>query len=246
MNNNNTVNREKPYFFRRVVAYLIDIIFVTLLATAISMVFIDTTKYRAKSDELMDLTRLYTEKKITQEEYSKQFDELNYHLTKEGVGTSIVNCSVAIVYYVILCFFCHGITLGKYLMKLQIVSANEKELNMGNYLIRGLFANMILSNLVSIIFISLMKKETFISVFPKVSSVLSLFLLVTLLFIMYRNDGRGLHDLMSNTKVISTKTVKHKVEQENDVVDAKVIEEKPTTNKEKKKTSTKKGSKKKE
>lgn len=244
----NKGREEKPYFFRRVLAYLIDIILVTLLSTAISMVFIDNTSYKSKTDELMNLTKQYTEQKITQEEYSKQFDELNYYLTKEGVATSIVNCSVAIFYYVILCYFCHGITLGKYIMKLKIESANGKELNLGHYLIRGLFVNLILSNLVSIIFVSTMNKDTFVSVYPKISSVLSLFLLATILFIMYRNDGRGLHDLISNTKVISTKglIIEEVKENKEEVVDANVIEEKPTTKKGKKKTNSKQKSKKKE
>ena len=153
---------------------------------------------------------------------------MNYYLTKEGVATTIVSCSVAVVYYVILCYFCHGITLGKYLMKLRIVSANEKELNMGHYLIRSLFANLILSNLISIIFVLTMDKSTFINFYPKVSNALTVFLLATILFMMYRNDGRGLHDLMANTKIISTKIAKTKEEIKEEVVEAKVIEEKVT------------------
>lgn len=239
----NNTNIEKPSFLKRSVAYLIDIILVALLATAISMVFIDNTKYQGRTEELMSLTKNFTEGKITKEEYSEQFDTLNYYLTKEGVGTTIVNCSVAIVYYVILCYFCHGITLGKYLMKLQIVSANDKELNIGHYLLRGLFVNLILSNLVSIICVYTMNKDTFISIYPKASNVLTIFLLVTLLFMMYRNDGRGLHDLISNTKVISTKEPKIKEEVKEEVVEAKVIEEKKTTTK--KNSSKKKEAKKK-
>lgn len=236
------VTVEKPSFLKRVVAYLIDIIIVTLLATVISMIFINNTNYQKRSEELMQLTKKYTAGEISKEEYSKEFDVLNYYVTKDGVGTTIVNCAVAIVYYVILCYFCHGITLGKFLMKIRIVSANDKELNIGNYLIRGLFIDLILSNLVSIIFVYAMSKDLFISVYPKVSSVLSLFLLVSLLFMMYREDGKGLHDLMANTKVINTNRVKVKEEVE-EVVDAKVIEEKPTNEK---KTTKKKTSKKKE
>ena len=231
-------NREKPYFFRRVVAYLIDILLVTLLATAISMVFINNTNYQKRTEELKELVRKVTDEEITKEEYNKEYETLNYYMTKEGVENTIVNCSVAIVYYVILCYLCHGITLGKYLMKLRIVSGNENELNMGNYLIRALFVNLILSNLVSIICVYSMSKETFISIYPKLSSVLSIFLLVTMLVMMYREDGRGLHDLISNTKVISTKEPKVK-EKTEEVKEAKVIEEKQITKKKKTKKEVK-------
>lgn len=224
------MDREKPYFIKRVVAYAIDFIIVTLLATVLSMILIkNTASYQQKTEQLLELTRKYTAGEISKEQYSKDFDELNYYVTREGVGTTIINCSTAIVYYVILCYFCHGITLGKYLMKLRIVSNNSKDLNIGNYLIRGLFVNLILSNLVSVIFVYTMSKSTFVSIYPKVSSVLTLFLLVTVLFIMYRNDGRALHDLMANTKVISTKGTK---EENNDSVkEAEVITEKKTTRK---------------
>ncbi len=228
----NKGKREKPTLFRRVLAYLIDIIFVTLLATAISMVFIDNTTYNKRAEELKTLVEKVSKEEITKEEYAKEYETLNYYITKEGVETSIVNCGVALVYYVILCYFCHGITLGKFFMKLKIDSANENELNIGNYLIRALFVNLILSNLTSIICVYSMSKDTFISVYPKISSVLSIFLLITMLFMMYREDGRGLHDLMSNTKVISTKELKE--EKPKDIVEeAKVIEEKQLADKKK-------------
>lgn len=228
------MNRDKPYFVKRVIAYLIDFIVVTLLATAISMVFIKNDNYQMKTEQLMELTRKMTTGEITREEYTKQFDEMNYYVTKEGIGTRVINFSISIIYYVILCYLCHGITLGKYIMKLRIVGANNKELNVGNYFIRSLFINMILSDLISILFIYTMNKDTFISIYPKVSSVLTLFLLATILFIMYRNDGRGLHDILANTMIISTKDIKE--EEKEEVKEAEIIKEKKTN----KKKSTKK------
>ena len=243
------MNREKPYFLKRIAAYLIDLIIVTLLASAISMVFFKNEEYNMYSEQLMTLTKKYTNNEISKDDYAKEFNDLNYFMTKESVDVTIVNCSVAVVYFVVLCYFCHGITLGKYLMKLQIVSANDKELNMGHYLIRALFVNLILSNLVSISFVLLMNKDTFINVYPKVSTALTLFLLASILFVMYRNDGRGLHDLMANTKIISTKKDKNTVEvpeKKEEIQEAKVIEEKKTDTKKKttKKSTKKTGGKK--
>lgn len=221
----NNENREKPLFLKRVVAYLIDMILVSALATAISVVFINNNDYQLRTEQLIDLTRKLSSNEITNEEYTKESNELNYYLAKESVGTTAIMASVTIVYFVVLSYFCHGITLGKYLMKLRVVSANDKELNILNYLLRSLFINLILSNLFSVIFVSLMSKDTFISIYPRVNNILSLFILVTILFITYRNDGRGLHDFMANTKIISTK-VKTIKEENEEVKEAKVIDEK--------------------
>ncbi len=242
----NDEKKEKPYFLRRIGAYLIDIIVVTLLASAISMVFFDNTKSQGYTKELTELAKKCSNNELTAEECEKQSNDLNYNFAVDSVEITIVNCAVALVYYVILCYFCHGITLGKYLMRIRIVSANENELNMGNYLIRALFVNLILSNMFSVICVYTMNKETFNNIHTKGSNILSIFLLVTMLFMMYRQDGRGLHDLMSNTKIISTKEPKNKEKNEesneennNKIVEAKVIEEKKITKKSTKKKTKK-------
>ena len=231
------MNKEKPYFLKRFAAYLIDMIIVSLLATAISLVFLDNSKYQGETEALMTLTKKYTNNEVTKEEYTKQFDELNYVMTKDNVGVTVVNIGVGLVYYVVLCYFCHGITLGKYLLKMKIVSSKDKELNLGNYLLRALFVNLILSNIVSVVLVTTLDKGSFVSIYPKISNVLTLFVLATIIFMMYRSDGKGLHDMISGTVVVSTKVKKLnvEVEEKNDdvkeeVTEAKVIEEKHTKN----------------
>ena len=234
---------DKPIFLKRVASYLIDFIVVSLLTTAISLVFIGNKENGQYTERLLELTKQLNNKEITSEEYNKEASDLNYYISKETVGTSIVLCSTGLVYYVILCYFCNGITLGKYLMKLRIVSANDKKLNIGHFLIRALLVNLLLSNLISIIFVLTMNKDTFINIYPKVSNVLTIFLLATMLFVTYRNDGRGLHDIIANTKVISTKEPNVKEEIKEEIKEAKVIEEK-MENKETKKKTPKKSTKK--
>ena len=230
------MNKEKPYFLKRAVAYLIDIIIVMLLSGILSTVFLNNNDYKKQSQRLLELTSSYTQGDITKEEYYKEFDNINYYLTNDSVGTTIITLSVTIVYFVILCFYCGGITLGKRIMKLGIVSANGKKLNLGNYLLRSLLVNLVLSNIASITLVLLLNKDTFISIYPKVSNVLTVLLLATVIFIMYREDGRGLHDLMANTKVISTKKDKNAAVAP-EVKEAEVIKEekrKHTNNRSKK------------
>ena len=228
------MNKKKPYFLKRIIAYLIDLIIVLLLAGIISTIFVNNDNYKKESNKLMELTKSYTEGKITKEEYTKEFDTANYYLTKDGVGVTVINTCVAIVYYVIMCYFCGGITLGKHIMKLRIVSANDKKLNLGHFLLRSLYVNLILSNLASIILVSTLNKDAFVKIYPKVSNTLTILLLVTLVFIMYREDGRGLHDLISNTKIVSTKEEKNENEKRENIVEANIIEDKKIVKKEKK------------
>ena len=232
--------REKPYFLRRAVAYLIDLIIVMLLSGIISTVFIKNDNYRNESQKLLELTSKYSQGEVTKEEFTKEYDNINYYLTKDSIGVTIVTLSVSIIYYVILCFYCGGITLGKRIMKITIVSANDKKLNLGNFLLRALLVNLILSNLVSVVLVSILDKDVFIITYPKVSNALTILLLVTLVVMMYREDGRGLHDLIANTRVISAKNNKEiKEEIKETIVEAKVIEEKSVK---KGKKNTKKGS----
>ena len=229
------MNKKKPYFLRRIIAYLIDLIIVLLLAGIISTIFVNNDNYKKESNKIMELTKSYTEGTITKEEYTKEFDTANYYLTKDSIGVTVINTCIAIIYYVILCYFCGGVTLGKYIMKLRIIGANDKKLNIGHFLLRSLFVNLILSNLASIILVLTLNKDIFIKVYPRVSNTLTIFLLVTLIFTMYREDGRGLHDIIANTKIISTKEDKKEDINQAKIIDANVINEKKTKNKNSKK-----------
>ena len=238
------MNKEKPYFLKRLAAYLIDLIIVSVLATLISLVFIKEQLKTNYTGELMSLKEQLSKKEITEEEFNNLSNDLIYINAKDTVGTTIIITGVSLVYYVILCYFCNGITLGKYLFKLQIVSSKDKKLNIGNYLLRGLLVNSILSYIINAVLVLTLNKEGFLSIYNVSSNVLTIFLLASLITMMYRQDGRGLHDMISGTVVISTKASKDKKEEnKEEVVEAKVIEEK-VEKEEKKETKNKKTKKK--
>ena len=199
------MNRKKPFVYKRVMAYFIDLIVITLISGILTIVFTNNEAYEEDSLRLMELTKELTSGEKTQEEYYKEFDNINYSLTKNSISVTAITVSVSIVYYVILCYYCHGITLGKYIMHLKIVSANGKELNLCHYLLRCLVVNMVLSNIVTIILIESLSKDTFINYYSRISNGFSILLLISFIMIMYRNDGRGIEDFMGNTKVINWK-----------------------------------------
>ena len=252
------MNNEKPSIMKRFGAYLIDIIIVSLLAGVIASTFTDMTKYENVMNEIKEVSKKYNdavkelnefkekkEEKELEEEYTIKYNdkekevkeyldryyELNYESVESSMIVTIITLVLTIVYFVIMCYFCHGITLGKSLMKIRIISANGKKLNILNYLTRSLIVNSVLSSLAIIIMFYSLSKNDYINIENRVSSVFALLLIITLIILMYRKDGRGLHDLMANTKVVN---IDYKPDEEKDIEDAKIITEKEVDNKEEK------------
>ena len=228
------MKREKPYIYKRVIAFIIDTLIVTVLSGLLTIVFTNSDKYNEDNKKLLELTEKIVSEKRDQDKYMKEFNELNYDLTKDSIEVTIITIGVSIVYYSIMCYFCNGITLGKYILKLKITSANDKELNIFNYFLRSLIVNSILSNIVIIILINTLSKESYINISGRVGNVFTILMVVSFIMMMYRDDGRGLHDLMGNTKVINIKDLEEKEEvkeEPKEIEEATIVEEKKQTKK---------------
>ena len=106
----------------------------------------------------------------------------------------------------------NGETLGKKLMKIKITSNNDKKLTMNNYLIRALVIDSVLMNIITIITILLFSKDIYLTSYNIISYVFSFVYIVSLAMILFSKNGRGLQDILANTKVISTETIEEKQE----------------------------------
>jgi len=228
------MKNKKPYIYKRVIAFIIDTLIVTILSGLLTIMFTNNEKYDEDNKKLLELTQRIVSEKIDQDKYMEEFNELNYNLTKDSIEVTIITIGVSIVYYSIMCYFCNGITLGKYILKLKITSANDKELNIFNYFLRSLIINSILSNVVTIVLINTLSKESYINISGRVGNVFTILMVVSFIMMMYRDDGRGLHDIIGNTKVVSTKDLeeKEKVKEEpKEIEEATIVEEKKQTKK---------------
>ena len=178
--------KTKPKIYKRFLAYVIDYIIITLLAGVLSLLLINSEKYNEDTQKVLKLTEQYVNKEIELEEYQTKYNEYNYDLTLDSVGVTGITIGVTVIYFVVMCYFCHGITLGKYIMKIKIVSANDKELNIFNYLLRSLIVNSLLSNIVTIVMVKCLSKQSFLNSYAYVSDAFSILLIVTFIFMIYR------------------------------------------------------------
>ena len=202
----------KANSYKRVLAYLVDIMIISFVSLLLTYFVPTSENYNKLNKEFENLTIDYRNQEVTMEEYLEKGTDINYQLNKEGVPQTIVSTVLSIIYFVVLAYFMNGETLGKKLMKIKITSNNDKKLTMNNYLIRALVIDSVLMNIITIITILLFSKDIYLTSYNIVSYVFSFVYIVSLAMILFRKNGRGLQDILANTKVISTEIIEEKQE----------------------------------
>lgn len=201
----------KPFSYKRIIAYVLDIMIVTVIATMLTYFLPETKEYEKSLKEYTTLLNDTTKEDVTEGKFINETNDVIYSISKNSITITIVTTVLTTFYFVVYNYFMNGQTLGKKLMNLKIVSTNNKPLTMNNYLIRGLIINSILMNVLGIIFILGLNKQTYLKVNDITTYMFGIIYIVTFGMILFREDKRGLHDYLAGTKVIS---VKDKVEED--------------------------------
>ncbi len=192
----------KPVSYKRILAYLIDILIISMVGSLFTLFIPVSDEYTMKSNELLELVDKYQNQEITSDKYLEEANNLGYIINKESVSLTIVTTVLTIIYFVVVAYYYDGQTLGKKLMKIKIVSNKDSKLTMNNYLIRSLIIDLGLYNIVSIVTILFLTKENYFLVNDYFSSLMGAIYVVSFALILFKKDGRGIHDLLAGTKVI--------------------------------------------
>ena len=187
---------------KRIIAFVIDIVIVSLVVSLINLLPLDPYK-----DKYKDTYEKYNEvvQKSTEDEkndYKDEIIELNYEVYKYRTYSSMFSATALILYFGVLPLVMNGQTLGKKIMKLRVVSNNEKKLNFWKYLIRIVILNNIWLSLINVGAVYVVNGVKFYYVTYVISMLSSLIYMLNLIMVMFRKDNRGLHDMVAGTKVI--------------------------------------------
>ena len=232
---------KKRIIWKRVVAYTIDILLVTMIVSMLSGIRAINPKTEQHQKEYKQYTELiekYQKKKVSKKIYQKKSNELYYQIQRHAVYNNGIYLIVIVLYFGIFQYITHGQTVGKKLMKIQLVSDNNKDVTITKTILRSVF-------LYSTIYYLLLSLGVFIftnnqySIYAQVAYYLNMVLELTIIYLVFtREDMKGLHDIVSKTKVIFLEEKEEKV-----IIDAKIEDIKETPNK-KKRTTKKKPTKK--
>ena len=194
----------KATFFERLGAYILDAFIISVIFALICM-GIDTTE--SKTEKLMsELDTKLVEKTITTEEYIEEYQVLLYDYQKENILITSISLALTIAYYIVFQFLNKGRTIGKKILNLQIVDVKtEKEISISRYILRNTLIYNLLSGIICIPLLYILKQETYFVVYLTLLTIEMLFILISTTFILYREDKRGLHDIITNTMVIKNR-----------------------------------------
>ena len=192
---------------KRIVAYIIDYLLITLVSTALVYItFINPRydEYLEASKEYNAVAEQYYSKEITAKEFSEQINDLSYELNSTGYVYTIGNIIIIFLYFGVFVYFTKGQTLGKRIMGIKIVSNKGKDLKIYNYFIRAFILNGVILNLCTLIAICF-KESTYLKIYSAASNFDLILMIILFLMILFWKDGRGLHDILAGTKVIDVR-----------------------------------------
>ena len=229
---------------KRVMAYIIDILIVSIIATMISSVgLINPYKdeYEEAYDEYADVVAQIQEEGsgVDRDASEDELITLYYNVNKYNVVRSGISVVCTILYFALLQSLMNGQTIGKKIMKIRVVAnKDDKKLNFGNFLIRSVILNNVIFSVLFIVGIYLFDVSGYYNYSIVVSYLQMLLLTVIMLMVVLRKDFRGLHDFAAGTKVIDLNpVVLEENKEEVKVIETNEVKEKKESNT-KKKTAT--------
>lgn len=224
MKNNNS------FLIRRGLAYLVDLFFITFVSMLIMQItFInpDYEKYETEYNKYQELINDTEDVSLLIE--SDEYNNTVYNISKYSVVYTFANVALYIGYFVVFQKSTQGQTLGKKLFKIKVVSNDSSNVKIWQLLLRTLFIYSIVSDLLSGVSILLLPQNVYIGFNSIIVIVFEFIMYASIIMLVFRSDGRGLHDLVGKTKVIDLKSTS-----EDYVVEA-TFEEKNESKKDKKK-----------
>ncbi len=190
--------------FRRIGAYIIDYLFVVLLASLISEIrfinpyldeYMDAYEnYEEVSEELLDGD-------VTELVISNEFKDAYYDVLKYNVVTNVVTAVVYVLYFGVFQKATGGQTLGKKLFKIKVVGDDGKDVSWTRMIGRSIIAYNVILYCLLICFVLGLKSNSFWPVLG-LNFISTVITYVSFALILFRNDNKSIHDLIFKTKVV--------------------------------------------
>lgn len=187
-------------FNRRLLAYIIDMLFIISITMIISSLFKDNNNILEAEKQINVLNEEFIKSEIDFNEYFNNYAIYNYTIEKNNIPCLVINIIFVIFYFIILPKCTNGWTLGKYIMKIKIKS-NDKKLSIKQLIIRSSIMNGLCYLILSFIALLVLKNQNYFIVLTILGFLQILLVIISGFMVIYRQDSKGLQDLISKSTI---------------------------------------------
>ena len=195
----------KAYFLQRLVSYLIDFFIIIFIVTGITFFIPTSDAYKEAYEEANEISDLYFNGEISNSEYLSRYGDVSYTMAKETIVVTIIHLVVTVAYFGTYAYYMNGQTIGKKIMKIRVVNKDNSNVGHSILIFRTAIIYGVIESIISLIILQFINSDMYLYAITPLEFLQYIFILISLFMIMFRKDGKGLHDILFKTKVVSLK-----------------------------------------
>lgn len=186
----------------RVFAFIIDAIIILAVTTILTYWMPLSETYKKEIENIKEANEKVNNNEMNIEEQRKVYEKATYVANKETIAQSAVEIVVLLAYYVSFAYYKNGQTVGKMINKIKIVDSNNKTPSFFKLLLRAGIINFIFFNFIALVTVLFLNQNHYMKLFNITNYISALLVLTSFFLITLRKDKRGVHDILSDTKVV--------------------------------------------
>ena len=192
-------------FKKRLLAYFIDIIILSLILTFVGLFIPSNSNLVNLNNELISINNNFMNQEIDAITFINQYSNIGYSIGRELFLSNLISVVIEIVYFIVFPLYNGGQSIGKKIIGLKIVSVDDSDVSSNSLLIRYLLMESIGTTIISMCLIFVIKDFYYILCDSILSFLQFLVVIISIFMVIYRRDKRSLPDLIAGTKVIEVK-----------------------------------------
>lgn len=193
---------------KRFGAFIIDILIVGIVASSLSSIYFINPyydKYTETNKALEETVKSLNQDNVRDVINSDLFVNQVQNTLKYSVCSNLISLGCYLLYFVGFQKWNKNQTVGKKLMKIKVVNIDgTNKISIWDYAVRTIVVYNLLFGSIGLCLAFYLTGKTFLINYAIVNVVGSLITYAGYLTILFREDCRGLHDILGFTKVIET------------------------------------------
>ncbi len=194
-------DKKKLSFTKRLCAYIIDIFVVSLLASLIVSPFIDVESINKLNKNMTEVTDAYLEQEINEATFLFESESINYQIARQSGMLTFVTIIIKMLYFIVYQLYNKGQTLGKSMFKIKVESMDEV-LTTNQMILRTFIIDGILYSILGFALMIFASQSTYFYGMLVFEVIQYIIIVICFVMMMFKKDGRGLHDIVSRTRVV--------------------------------------------